>query len=764
MIGRYKLLQKLGEGGMGTVWMAEQREPVVRRVALKIIKAGMDTHEVVARFELERQALAMMDHPAIAKVLDAGATDSGRPYFVMELVRGVSVTSYCDEQKLGVPERLGIFTQICQAIQHAHQKGIIHRDIKPSNILVTLHDGVPVPKVIDFGIAKATQQELTDMTLFTQFSQFIGTPAYISPEQAETSGLDIDTRADIYSLGVLLYELLVGQTPFDPKEMMKGGLDALRRIIREKEPPRPSTKLNTLEGEARITAGKLRHTEAGTLAHQIRGDLDWIVMKCLEKDRTRRYDTANGLAADIQRHLANEPVIARPPSTAYRIQKAWQRNKLAFSAAAAVALALVVGIGVSIWQAAVATRARRDAQTSEGVAQSKQKEAEASRVSETAQRRVAEAAVTRLEIDRAEMLFEKGKSSEALAYLARVVRREPANRAAGERILSALANRNFGVPLFHLELKGNEATAIFSRDGQRLLTASTEHGAQIRDARTGEVQIGFLPHDDKIRFAFFSRDDARVATVSGDNTARIWDARTGQPVTPPLQHETEVVTAGLSPDGKRLATGSADGSLRLWNAATGEPAGTNISFEGSIRSLDYSPDGKGIAVVTEPTGSSSPRRVHLVNVADGTVTRLNDYADIMRPGFNEDGARLLLSPNSGVLEIVTPGPESMNRINTVISSSYQLRCAIFSRDGQYIAVSSYDGSATLLDATTLKPVGEKMQHEHWVMGIAFSPDGQRMATGSKDRTVRIWEARTGRPLSEPLRHDAAVDHVDFSAD
>ena len=253
MIGRYKLLEKIGEGGFGEVWMAEQREPVKRRVALKIIKLGMDSRQVVARFEAERQALAMMDHANIARIFDADVTDAGRPYFVMELVRGIKITDHCDQNKLSTRERLDLFIKVCHAIQHAHQKGIIHRDIKPSNILVTLHDGVPVPKVIDFGIAKATQGELTDMTVFTQFQQFIGTPAYISPEQAELSGLDVDTRADIYSLGVLLYELLVGQTPFDAREMVKGGLDSLRRIIREQEPLRPSTKLNTLPGENRIT-------------------------------------------------------------------------------------------------------------------------------------------------------------------------------------------------------------------------------------------------------------------------------------------------------------------------------------------------------------------------------------------------------------------------------------------------------------------------------------------------------------------------------
>ncbi len=362
-IGRYKLRERIGEGGCGVVYVAEQEEPVRRKVALKVIKLGMDTRNVVARFQAERQALALMDHPNIAQVHDAGATETGRPYFVMELVRGIKITDYCDQQRLSTRERLELFIKVCQAVQHAHQKGVIHRDLKPSNILVTVNDGVPVPKVIDFGIAKATTGRLTDLTVYTDLHQFIGTPAYMSPEQATMTSLDIDTRSDIYSLGVLLYELLTSHTPFDTKELMALDADALRRTIREKEPMRPSTRLSTmLEGELTTTA-KQRASAPPGLIYQVRGDLDWIVMKCLEKDRTRRYETANGLARDIERHLDNEPVVARPPSALYRLQKAVQRNKAAFGTVVAIAAVLILGAVASMSEAIRATRAEHAAQT-----------------------------------------------------------------------------------------------------------------------------------------------------------------------------------------------------------------------------------------------------------------------------------------------------------------------------------------------------------------------------------------------------------------
>jgi len=349
VIGRYKLLEKIGEGGMAVVYMAEQTEPIRRKVALKIIKLGMDTRQVIARFEAERQALALMDHPSIAKVLDAGATETGRPYFVMELVAGVSITEYCDKNSLSTKERLTLFLQVCTAVQHAHQKGIIHRDLKPSNVMVTHHDGRPVPKVIDFGIAKATNQKLTEKTLFTRYAHIIGTPAYMSPEQAELSDLDIDTRSDIYSLGVLLYELLTGTTPFSEEELRKASYIEMQRVIREQEPVKPSTKLSTL-GETLTDIAKHRNSTPDLLRKAVRGDLDWIVMKSLEKDRVRRYETAGGLAEDIRRHLEHEPVLARAPNAAYRVRKFLRRNRAQVFALLATLLVAGAGLAVlSLW-------------------------------------------------------------------------------------------------------------------------------------------------------------------------------------------------------------------------------------------------------------------------------------------------------------------------------------------------------------------------------------------------------------------------------
>ena len=363
-IGPYKLLEQIGSGGMGAVYLAEQKEPVRRKVALKVIKLGMDTQQVVARFEAERQALAMMNHPNIARVLDAGATDAGRPYFVMELVKGAPITEFCDQQQLDMRERLKLFITVCQAVQHAHHKGLIHRDIKPGNVLVELHDIMPVAKVIDFGVAKAIGQSLTEKTLHTGFDQMVGTPLYMSPEQAGRSSIDVDTRSDIYSLGVLLYEILTGQTPFERDAFRLAGFDEMRKMICEVDPPRPSARVSTLEAKALATVSDTRKAESRKLSQQLRGELDWIVMKALEKDRDLRYESASAFAADLQRYLDDEPVAACPPSAMYRLRKFARRNKSLLTTVGLVGTALIIGTAVSVWQAIEANLARRQTDAS----------------------------------------------------------------------------------------------------------------------------------------------------------------------------------------------------------------------------------------------------------------------------------------------------------------------------------------------------------------------------------------------------------------
>ena len=756
-IGRYKLLEKIGEGGFGAVYVAEQREPVRRRVALKIIKLGMDTKQVVARFEAERQALALMDHPNIAKVLDAGATDTGRPYFVMELVRGIPITKYCDQNNLPTGERLALFTQVCHAIQHAHQKGIIHRDIKPSNILVTLHDGVPVPKVIDFGIAKATQGDLTDKTVYTQFQQFIGTPAYMSPEQAEMSGLDIDTRSDIYSLGVLLYELLVGKTPFDAKQLLEAGLDEMRKTIREKEPVRPSTRLSqilvaanvsslnssgskpTTEEEVRADSRRLLRVKE-TIA-LLRGDLDWIVMKCLEKDRTRRYDTANGLAMDIQRHLTNEPVVARPPSVAYKFQKAWQRNKLVFTAGAIVAAALVVGIGVSTWQAIVATRAtkaeseqRLVAEGAQAQAQAKQKEAEAERQRADAQARKA---------------AESQQQSRRLLYAADM------NLAQ-----QALKLNNLG-----------RARRLLDRHRPELgVPASAGPGSDSSRSSTNRLK-------------------AELQTdLRGWEWRYLWQlTRSSALVTLTNRPTTRGFSVSFSPDGTRLAVGWYDGHVDLWDVP-------GRRWVRALTDREYPHQGR---VAFSPVrnllaATSEPKVVALYDLDSGRESILWRAPDQGEWGvrdleFSQDGSRLVIYAGSPSLRVsIRSTPELGDAVWVVNVSSSQIEsrhptvysdtihhgAARLSPDNRRLYMARSDGlnyrySIQCLDLSTGKELWQtEPQRDYGLTTLDISPDGRVLASGSgfEVPTIRVWEAATGRLLARLDGHTGWVCKLAFTRD
>jgi eukaryotic-like serine/threonine-protein kinase len=699
-IGRYKLRERIGEGGCGVVYVAEQEEPVRRKVALKVIKLGMDTRNVVARFQAERQALALMDHPNIAQVHDAGATDTGRPYFVMELVRGIKITDYCDQHQLSTRERLELFIKVCQAIQHAHQKGVIHRDIKPSNILVTVNDpGSPgVPKVIDFGIAKAITGRLTDLTVYTDLHQFIGTPAYMSPEQASMTNLDIDTRSDIYSLGVLLYELLTSHTPFDTKELMALEVDDLRRTIREREPMRPSTRLSTmLEGELTTTA-KHRASMPPGLIHLVRGDLDWIVMKCLEKDRTRRYETANGLARDIERHLNNEPVIARPPSVSYRLQKSLRRNRLVFTASGVVALALVLGVVVSLWQAVRATKAQRVATAETTLEKEQRQRAEQGELS------------ARRNLYASDML------------LAQQVREE------GNLDLTLnLLNRHRPAP-GEADLRGWEWRYLWN------LCQSDE----VATFATNSAAIGHL---------VISPDGTLLSAAEWGSlrtAVKVWGFTSGRLIATPERNDAAGSVA-FSPNGKLLAYATRSHGLKIWDI---EAQQETINFPGRYgfeyerAALAFSPDGNTLAAA-----AGGEPQILLWNIQKKTLSMtLRGHSELITSlVFLPNGKTLVSGSYDNTIRLWSLA--SGQEIARLTNHTHRVSSLALSADGRILASAGWDKTIRIWDLDARLQVAVLTNHTRAVTCLAFSPADKTLASGSWDHLIKLWDPTQGLELS-----------------